>query len=142
MPQYAGEVGEQPVVIHDPMERGGGQDGVDGRDRDRIEQIVHQELHAIVGEARTSLFDHGRRAVERDDGSLRQPPEQLARHLTGPTTRVEDALVTGQVKPSHHLGAPARHGDRESVVGVGVPVPGHRPARLPRHPGVFRVGRS
>ncbi|TMK36803.1 MAG: hypothetical protein E6G58_04600 [Actinobacteria bacterium] len=40
----------------------------------------------------------GDRSVERDDGSVREPPEKLPRHLTGPTSRVDDALATGEIQ--------------------------------------------
>ena len=82
--------------------------------------------------ARACSIDR-RRAVERDDGSL-PAASGAARASPDRSHNPRRGRARHPARSSHptDLDAPTRHRDRESVVGVGVPVPGHGPARLPQ----------
>jgi hypothetical protein len=73
-PGHRGEIGEERIVVRDPVERGRRQDGVDvAFDRQRGTEIRHDVLDPIAerGKPLSCSLDHGRRAVERDDAAVR-----------------------------------------------------------------------
>lgn len=115
------EVLEQPVVVGDPVEGGGGEDRVDGRVEHELREVGDAELD-LRRQLRAGLLDHGGRAVDADHAAVRQPLEQRRRHPPGAAARVEHPLVPGEDQAVEYVAPQALERGGHALVGVGVPV--------------------
>jgi hypothetical protein len=127
-PEHGREIGEQRVVIGDPVEGRGRQDGVHGLvDRERAHQVGEHEPDPIAERREPAPRDleHRCRAVERDHGAVGEPFGEERRDASRTAPGVQDGLVPVELEPVDHGRTPSelRVGDR--VVGLGVPVARH-----------------
>ena len=127
-PEHGGEIGEQRVVIGDPVEGRGRQDGVHGLvDRERGRQVGEHEPDPIAErrEPAPRGLEHRRRAVERDHGAVGEPFGDKRRDASRTAPGVQDGLVAAELEPVDDDRAPPepRVGDR--VVRLGVPLARH-----------------
>ena len=127
-PEHGREVGEQRVVVGDPVERRGRHDRVDGLvDRERQHQVRGHEPDPVAERRQPAPrgLEHRRRAVERDHVASREPFGQERGHPPRTAPGVQHGLGAVELEPVDDGRAPPelRVGDR--VVGLGVPLARH-----------------
>ena len=131
-PEHGRQVREQRVVVGDPVERGGRQDGVDRLgQRQRLTEVGDDVLDPIA-ERRQPVarrLDHRRRGVERDHPPAREAFGQQLGDPSAPAARVEDPFVAVERQAIEDDPAPARLRVGDPVVGPGVPVAGRSRGR-------------
>ena len=112
---------EQPLVVGDPVERGRGEDRVDGLAQVELEEVGAADVH-VRRQQRARLLHHRGRAVDRDHAAGGEPLVQQAGDAAGAAARVEHGLVAAEDEAVEHVGAHRGHRRRQALVGGGVPV--------------------
>ena len=124
-----GEVGEEQVVVGDPVERSDAHHRVDRLvDRQRLGEVSHDEVHTIGvrGKAFLRALDHLAGSVQADQAYARPPLQQGLPVASRPAAGVEDGLVPVQPHPVQNPLAPPDVGEGEAVVRRRVPLVRHQ----------------
>lgn len=114
---------EQPIVIVQPVERRGAEDGICRRVRDVRREVCADELDAIAERRKppARFLDHVRGAVDRDDATARQSLREHAREPSAAAARIDDGLTTFEWKAVEHAEPPVELRVGDTLVSLGIP---------------------
>ena len=119
-PERAGQTREQPRMIRRPVERGIGEDEVEGRIRRERRQVAPLESQAAALE-RLRLLEHRRRGVEAQRLRGAGAAVQLARQLARPAAEIDGAAAGNRRDEREQVEERAAAFRGEARVDLGVP---------------------
>ena len=105
------EAREEALVVGDPVEDGGREDGVDRLVELQLGEVGDQIVGAVA-EALARLLDHRLGAVDGDHAALGRRSSSMRGHPAGAAAGVEHRLVAAQLEPVEHLRRPTRPAGR------------------------------
>jgi hypothetical protein len=120
----AEEAAEQPVVIGQPVEGGGAEDGIRCPFELEVLQVGAAEGDAVAeggSEVRCRFIDHVLRLVDGDDMAVGEAFEQKFSEAAGATAGIDDSFAAVEGQAIEHRAAPIDVRIGDAVVALGVP---------------------